>query len=318
MKKYLIGFGSLIIIFFIVIWQHNSKTPNAEFYYWQQKYDVPATNIIKPSYIKCIDIGFESDVEFKVTQFATQPNKQIVPVVYIDNNVLLAINSNELAIKIVKTLDELSKNNNFGYNAIQVDCDWTLGSKDNYFNLLKTIKKISKKSTEATIRLHQVKFYKQTGVPPVDRGVLMYYNMSDFYSPDTKNYILDLDIAKQYHYGFDTYPLPLDLALPIYSQARVIRFSKVIGAIEGVDIKDIDNHFDKIGKNIFKVTQTHYFKEKLLYKGDEVRLDNVEHDELIKATKELSKIMKKPEKIIFYHFGSKWKKQELYEIVDIF
>ncbi len=318
MKKYLIGFSLLVAIFFIVTWQYSLKTPSVEFYHWQQKYDVPIKSTTKPIYIKCIDIGIQRGMDFKVTNFATTPNSKIIPVVYIDNDVLFMANSNELAIKIVKTLDKLSKNNNFGYNAIQVDCDWTLGSKDNYFNLLKTIKKISKKSTEATIRLHQIKFYKQTGVPPVDRGVLMYYNMSDFYSPDTKNYILDLDIAKQYHYGFDTYPLPLDLALPIYSQARVIRFSKVIGAIEGVDIKDMDNHFDKIGKNIFKVTQTHYFKEKLLYKGDEVRLDNVEHDELIKATKELSKIMKKPEKIIFYHFGSKWKKQELDEIVDIF
>lgn len=318
MKKYLISFGVLVAILSMVIWQYSPKYPSVEFYYWQQKYDVPATNIIKPSYIKCIDIGFERDVEFRVTQFATQPNKQIVPVVYIDNNVLFSINSNELALKILQTLDKLSKENNFNYNTIQVDCDWTPTTKDAYFSMLKTIKKISKKSTEATIRLHQVKFYKQTGVPPVDRGILMYYNMSDFYYPDTKNYILDLDIAKQYHYGFDTYPLLLNLALPLYSQARVIRFSKVVGAIEGVDVKDIDSHFDKIGKNTFKVTQTHYFKEKLLYKGDEVRLDNVEHDELMKATKELSKIMKKPEKIIFYHFGSKWSKEELDKIVEVF
>ncbi len=318
MKKYLIGFGSLAIIFFIVMWQHNSKTPNSEFYYWQQKYDVPVANVVKPSYIKCIDIGFERDVEFKVTQFVTQPNKQIVPVVYIDNNVLFSINFNELALKIVQTLDKLSKENNFNYNTIQVDCDWTPTTKDAYFSMLKAIKKIFKKSTEATIRLHQIKFYKQTGVPPVDRGVLMYYNMSDFYSPDTKNYILDLDIAKQYHYGFDTYSLPLDLALPLYSQARVIRFSKVVGAIEGVDVKDIDSQFRRIDKNTFMVVQTHYFKGKLLYKGDTVRFDNVEFAQLMKATKELSKIMKKPEKVIFYHFGSKWSKEELDKIVEVF
>ena len=318
MKKYLISFGVLVVILSIAIWQYSPKSPSVEFYYWQQKYDVSATNIIKPSYIKCIDIGFEKDVEFRVTQFATRPNKQIVPVVYIDNNILFSTNSNELALKIVQTLDRLSKENNFDYDVIQVDCDWTPTSKDAYFSLLKAIKKISKKSTEATIRLHQIKFYKQTGVPPVDKGILMYYNMSDFYLPETKNYILDLDIAKQYHYGFDTYPLPLDLALPLYSQARVIRFSKVVGAIEGVDVKDIDSHFRRIDKNTFMVTQTHYFKGKLLYKGDTVRFDNVEFADLMKATKELSKIMKKPEKVIFYHFNSKWSKEELDKIVEVF
>lgn len=318
MRKYLISFGVLVVILPIVIWKYSYKTPIVEFYYWQQIYDVPATKTIKPSYIKCIDIVFEKNIEFRVTQFASQSSKQIVPVVYIDNNVMLSANQNELALKIVKTLDKLSKDNNFNYNTIQVDCDWTLTSRDAYFSLLKSIKNISKKSTEATIRLHQIKFYKQTGVPPVDRGILMYYNMSDFYLPETKNYILDLDIAKQYHYGFNTYPLPLDLALPLYSQARVIRFSKVVGAIEGIDAKDIDSYFKQIDKNTFTITQTHYFRGKLLYKGDTVRFDNVEFADLMAAAKELSKIMKKPEKVIFYHFNSKWSKEELDKIVEVF
>jgi hypothetical protein len=318
MKKYLISFVVLVAIFLISIWQYNSKAPNVEFYYWQQQYDVPIKTFIKPHYIKCIDIGFDKDMEFRATKFVTSPDSQITPVVYIDNDAMLSANPNELALKIVKTLDKLSKDNNFNYNTIQVDCDWTLASKDAYFSLLKSIKNISKKSTEATIRLHQIKFYKKTGVPPVDRGILMYYNMSDFYSLETKNYILDLDIAKQYHYGFDTYPLPLDLALPLYSQARVIRFSKVIGAIEGVDIKDIDKYFKPIGKDTYIITQTHYFKEKLLYKGDTVRFDNVEFADLVKATKKLSKIMNKPKNVIFYHFSSKWNKEELDKIVEVF
>ena len=99
--------------------------------------------------------------------------------------------------------------------------------------MLKELKAASKKKIEVTIRLHQIKYASKTGVPPADSGMLMYYNMSDFTSIDTKNYILDIDVAKRYHYNFDTYPLALDLALPLYTQATIIRFSKVVGGDRG-------------------------------------------------------------------------------------
>ena len=81
MRKYLISFGVLVVILPIVIWKYSYKTPIVEFYYWQQIYDVPATKTIKPSYIKCIDIGIQRGMDFKVTNFVTTPNSKIIPVV---------------------------------------------------------------------------------------------------------------------------------------------------------------------------------------------------------------------------------------------
>jgi hypothetical protein len=49
--------------------------------------------------------------------------------------------------------------------------------KDNYLKFIAVFKKLSKKKLSATIRLHQVKYFKKTKIPNVDSGVLMYYNM---------------------------------------------------------------------------------------------------------------------------------------------
>jgi hypothetical protein len=165
--------------------------------------------------------------------------------------------------------------------------------------------------------LHQIKYASKTGVPPVDNGVLMYYNMSDFNSLDTKNYILDLDVAKKYHYNFDSYPLELDLALPLYNQATIIRFSKVVGAIEGVSRDEIiEANFTYISDNIYLVTKEHYLGGKLLYAGDKVRFDGVSISLLKEVVSALKPIMKKPKKIIFFRWGN-LDNLEIKELSDI-
>ncbi len=129
----------------------------------------------------------------------------------------------------------------------------------------------------------------------------MFYNMSDFLNPKTKNYILDLDIAKNYLKKFKNYPLKLDLALPLYSQATIIRDDKVIALIDDIRKKDLDNFFKKIDKNHYKLIKTHYFKGKLFYKGDVIRVDEVSLDELKKA---LSLIPFDFKRIIFFRYSN--------------
>ena len=111
---------------------------------------------------------------------------------------------------------------------IQIDCDWTGSTRVKYFTLLKHITlKVKTRSANfnlreditisATLRLHQIKYHKKTGVPPVARGMLMFYNMGSPTQIDMQNSILNLDIAKQYIENLESYPLPLDVALPIFS-----------------------------------------------------------------------------------------------------
>lgn len=117
-------------------------------------------------------------------------------------------------------------------------------TKNNYFLLLKELKNNLNKNISSTIRLHQIKYFNKTGVPPVDYGVLMYYNMSSLGDFNTKNYILDNNEAKKYHYNFENYPLKLKLALPLYSQAVQFRDKKAINLFENVEQIDFNEEFE--------------------------------------------------------------------------
>ena len=287
-------------------WGFNFFTPLVEtsygFYHWKQNYSIEKSETNPPSYIKVLDISYDKGLKIFKTSFKTVPTQKIIPVIYLDNPLFLNIRATTLLKRVMKALKEMEL---IAYSEIQVDCDWSGKTKKRYFEFLKILKEQSHKSISVTIRLHQVKYYTKTGIPPVDYGVLMYYNMSDFTDIETKNYILDLEVASAYHYNFDTYPLPLNLALPLYSQATIIRFSKVVGLMEGVRTEDINSNFKKIKDNFYLITKTHYFKAKLLYEGDKIRIDEVSIEDLKLTVKGLKKVMKQPKEIIFYRWGNR-------------
>ncbi len=277
-----------------------TKTSYA-FYHWKSSYEVAKGNV-QPRYVKVLDITFHNSLEIRKTTFKQEPSTQIVPVIYLDNSVWKKMKALTMVQKVLSSLKAMPMLK--AYNEIQVDCDWTDSSQDSYFEFLKELKKQSSKKISVTIRLHQVKYYHKTGVPPVDYGVLMYYNMSDFKSLETKNYILDLDVAKRYHYNFESYPLPLNLALPLYAQATIIRFGEVVGIMEGLREKELNANFKKIAEHFFEVTKTHYLNNRLLYEGDQLRIDEVSLALLEESLGILRKVMKQPQEIIFYRWGN--------------
>ena len=61
------------------------------------------------------------------------------------------------------------------------------------------------------------------GVLPVDRAMLMCYNLLSVHQQEQKNSILDLQELEKYLVGAGKYPLPLDVALPVYSAMHVYR-----------------------------------------------------------------------------------------------
>ena len=266
---------------FIGCSKSSSSQKEIAFYYWKSKCNI-SKDFSYPLYIKVLDISTNSIIKTKCNK------RKFTPVVYIDNH---ALNKrNNIAQIIFKTIPKNTKE-------VQFDCDWTSSTRQKYFKLLTLMKKHYAKIT-ATIRLHQLKYQTKTGIPPVDSGVLMFYNMSDFLNPNTKNYILDLDVAQKYLRGFKSYPLQLDLALPIYSMATIFRYGKVVSLINGIKSNMLDNNFKKLSNNHYKVLKTHYFRGKLLYKNDELRVDEVSLEQLKKAIK---MIPFEYHRIIFFH-----------------
>ena len=168
---------------------------------------------------------------------------------------------------------------------VQIDCDWTASTRDKFFKFLELLKpKLGNKTLSCTVRLHQYKDRKLMGIPPVERGLLMCYNVSDVQKMPTKNAILDAKIVKQYLKG-KTYPIKLDIGLPMFSWAAWYRGKEFKGIVSGwneVDAKD---------KSLYKLTSDNrYFMKSdtvignnYLREGDMLRWDNGFEEEMEKT-----------------------------------
>lgn len=231
--------------FLAVLYLSCSKGPShitPSFYYWSTKYAITGADSgfleqsgCRKMYVRFFDVGYgnswdsprnivpmgrlEQDHPF-IGQVET------VPVVYLENRIFQGPQTEKdlrwLCSKITTKLFRMARNHGLPQQKIkevQLDCDWTAQTRGNYFRFLQLFKEqCGNKKLSVTLRLYQYKYRKKSGIPPVDRCMLMYYNMSDLKDLKTRNYILDNATGKKYINNVEVYPLPLDFALPIYSQ----------------------------------------------------------------------------------------------------
>jgi len=217
----------------------------------------------------------------------------------------------DLAQKIgQKLLGQLDGFSNVILREIQFDCDWSKSTQHKYFSLLKLLKnELSAIGIElsATIRLHQIKYVKEAGIPPVERGMLMYYNMGKVQEISTVNSILDNQIGAQYLSKLGDYPLPLDVALPLFKWGVLFRDKKMIkllNQLEETTIAD-EKRFRKVNKNHWQVIKSTYLDGVYLYENDEIRMEKVVFDELSAAADLLQQQLKRANRsIVFYHLDS--------------
>lgn len=206
---------------------------------------------------------------------------------------------------IAKRKLELQKN----IKDILIDCDWSEKSKDNYFYLLKKIKSnFSNYKIEATIRLWQYKYFEKSGIPPVDSGLLMCYNMTNPESRTTENSIGTNNELEKY-IVHDQYKLKLNIALPLYSWSLVFRGDKFKGILSNeIDFTKDESIFKKTGENKFILQDDIRIGTMYLRNGDEIRIekiDNSEIDEMISTLTDKIKI-DKTTRVTFFSFDKKY------------
>ncbi|WP_223710441.1 hypothetical protein [Flavobacterium potami] len=266
-------------------------------------------NNVHKLYIRYFDIGLHPENKFPIPispiRFQDNPGEYtIVPVVFIQNKVMLEKNLdvNELAQKTFDFIEEINSKNKITCEQIQIDCDWTLSSKNNYLKFIEVFKKVSKKKLSATIRLHQVKYFKKTKIPNVDSGVLMYYNMGSI-APDSLNSIYDQKVAERYLKSLKRYPLHLDFAFPIYSWGVHIRNNTVIGLRSKMNTKALekDPNFEKTSPIFFRVKQSNYKNGVFYEENDLLKIEEIKTEDLKEMAKDLKdNLIRKPNEIIFY------------------
>ena len=275
--------------------KQNEKEISRGVYFWKTTFNLSPSEInwlketaIKKLYIRFFDVDWNPGLSSAVPvgdvaiESKNINNVDIIPVVFITNRTLLNISDSAISRLSFNIHDKIcSKFRNFTNQTlkeIQLDCDWTETTRDKYFSLIEQIKKLSLSEhveITATIRLHQVKYYRMTGVPPIKRGTLMFYNMTDVSDIKTRNSIFDIDAAKKYLLNVEEYPIDLDVVLPAFSWACWFRNEKLKNLINDIKAKDLrsNNNFIQEDKYIFRALKEYSLKGNYILKGDYIRTE---------------------------------------------
>lgn len=240
-----------------------------------------------------------------------ETDKQIVPTVFITNQTFLHIKKEEIPF-LAEKINDLIKKKTTDYNLkvnqeIQIDCDWTAGTKDDYFEFLKQLKKISQKEITCTLRLHQVKDKNLTGIPPVEKVYLMCYSTSSPLENSDKNSILDLNIMKSYLSKLEDYPIKkIEVALPIYSWGIVTNHLGKHKLINALSAKDLDNpNFKKISDTEIEILKDGFYFGNFLNKGFKIKVEEISPEQLNSAIEFLDKKISSYN-IIYYQLDGKF------------
>lgn len=294
--------------------QTETPPPATSFYYWKTVFKLTETerealaqNHVSKLYVRYFDVALNNNQPVPLSSITFQESPgvmTIVPVIYVRNEVMLLpkLNTEDLARKVVAYIEQVNTRNSIQTNEIQVDCDWTTASKETCFRFLEQVKHYSGKTLSATIRLHQIKYPGTTGIPPVDKGVLMYYNMGHI-AADASNSVYERKTARRYINSLNAYPVPLDVALPVFSWGIHIRNNTVIGLLNKVDESTFagDEHFEMKASPFFEVKENvikigHFFQQ-----GDRVKIESVTATDLTEMTGDLADALnQKPAGVIFY------------------
>jgi hypothetical protein len=190
---------------------------------------------------------------------------------------------------------------------IQIDCDWTAGTREDYFKFLKELKKISGKEITCTLRLHQVKDKAQTGIPPVEKVYLMCYSTSSPLENSDKNSILDVNTLKSYLSKIDEYPIKkIEVALPIYSWGIVTNYLGKHKLINALSEKDLKNpNFKKISTTEIEIQKDGFYFGNYLNKGFRIKVEEISDEQIQEVVDFLEKKIQHFN-IIYYQLDSKF------------
>ena len=263
---------------------HAAPTPERAFYHWQTRLTVPPPlleNDATRVYTKVFDVSWKDN---RATPTAllqigdTTKPADYVPVIFLTNEVFTHP-ADSLAPRVLRLLDRSFP---FPYTELQLDCDWTAGTRAAYFAFLETLQRLRPQLTlSCTVRLHQYRDRRQQGIPPVDRAVLMAYNTGDLGRWETTNSIVDSAVIESYVRGQSPYPLPLDLAVAAYDWAVVYRQGRLAYLINEPELEELADttRFTALTPLRYRVRKGTYYGGLYLYAGDLMRREIVTRPE---------------------------------------
>lgn len=327
-----------LLLFIILVSCSNTEKQSQKnehsFYFWKSNFNLDAQSLhyLKPTkkiYIKYFDVvGIDNPSPVAKINFVSNVPRylEVIPVIYIKNEVFLNLKKDEIlsfSQKVIGLINEINKRNQLNINEIQLDCDWSLKSKSTYFEVIKNIKRLSKKKISSTIRLHQIKYKEETGIPPCDEGILMFYNVGKLENPEINSIYSPKD-AEGYLSKMNEYPLKLTVALPIFQWVKVFRNGKLMNLIAKFDteILKANDKIVEVDKVTYKVLNGMYHHGVYLKKNDVLIIEEINLILLKKAAKQLKSHFDKTADVIYYDLDSfnlsRFTNEKLIEVTTIF
>ncbi len=278
------------------------------FYYWRALFQLSAEQRravrelgVARIYLHLFDVGWsEREAEPETIAPVTfAPGErapdgiEIVPVVFVANQVFKQLPRAESAAFARRVWDQVrarAERLGFDPREVQLDCDWTETTRDPFFAFVAALRELARAdrvALSATIRLHQVKYRERTGVPPVDRGMLMFYNMGRFSAASGDRAIFDPEAAGRYLGRVADYPLPLDVALPIWAWVLHVRDGGVHDLLQSADPAELETlpFLARIGRDRYRATRNAFWRGSLLREGDELKVEAIGPNEALTAAR---------------------------------
>ena len=346
MNKYLFILCLLIFSSCLV----EEKNGSRAFYYWKSYYQFNEKEQelinkldVKKFYLRFFDIDWSATRKEAIPiselniDFQQIYPKNYVPCVFITNTVMLKSTHQQLKQLAQRIKGKIAKLENeitscYSYDRyyqsdsippepieeIQIDCDWTPKSKENYFHFLNELKKvIPKKEISVTLRLWQLKYQSEAGIPPVKRVMLMCYSTGNPKEYNIKNSLATFKDIKQYVEN-QRYDLNIDIALPIYHWAVLFRNRKFKGIIRDLNPQYVRKDsilFEKVKENHYLFKADTVIENTYIRYGDEIRLESFSKKDMGKLIKFLNneKLHSKNSTIAFFSWDTTYIKNYGYE-----
>jgi hypothetical protein len=301
--------------------KRHTRTIEPAFYYWKSGFQLSGYEKTKMDslnintlYVKFFDVDWDEvtrqPIPKAVISFKEKPDFAIIPTVFITNESLQQTDSAKtgwLADKIVTLVKAILAKDSLALPAeIQIDCDWSASTKEKYFALLKNIRKLLPGVVlSATIRLYQTKYYDKAGVPPVEKGLLMCYNMGNLKDVATGNSIIETAELKKYIGNLGSYPLELDVALPIFSWKVWFTGGNYNGIIRDLPDTLLYSRLFTKNNNSFTAVSDTQVAGYGIKKGDVIRLETSEKSVVLAAAETVSARLKNTRcRVSLYHLDS--------------
>ena len=311
---------SLLVLGWFIFFKKPHRTVTFAYYWWNSRFNPNADQTSKlyensTLYLHVFDRDAQPAEQPKpmaeLRNYTHTKGTKLIPVVYITQRTLKRMKPSDdvqLAKNILNYTEQILGNKRNAWTGFQIDCDWTESTQARYFQFLKKLKaELNGLSLSATIRLHQIKFREKTGVPPIDRGMLMLYNAGKIEQLQRKNSIFEPSDIQPYLSRLGEYPLPLDYALPAFAWGMVYRMGKLVEILSetAADSVCASIHFKQADAELFECVNPGFYHGFYFLSGDRIKYESVDAARCKQAAELLLPYIKNDTfTVAFYQLGS--------------